>query len=1212
MARAAAASALLNKELNGLSGSSVETSRNSEKVKESVKGLGDEVDKTSKKTRVGGQEIDRYSGRLRLLTDALVTLGPVGVPIAAVTVPAVVALAGGLASAAGAVGVAVVAFSGLGDALDALNEYQLAPTAANLEKMQAEMTKLGPAGAGFVHFIDDLEPQLRSLQELTRVGLFPGVEKGITSLLTMLPQVQQIIFSLANELGHLTAEAGAGLAGQGFSAFFDYLATDAAPTLAAFGHTIGNVAMGLGSLIAAFAPLSRDFSSGMEAMSASFARWAAGLAETDGFQSFVAYVRESGPQVLEMLGAIATAFIDIAVAAAPVAAAVVPALTALAEVLSIIAESPIGPAIFTATAALLALNRATLLASAGFNKLKVSAEGASLSATKFGAGVSFVAILTGIGAVNAAFNQLGKNVDENSLSRNLDALSRGETVENLQHIGKYLSEATSNADYFSDKLSDVFTLGIDTSTLEGAQQEIEKVDGALAALVESGQAVIAQRAFSQIAAQADEAGVSLDDVKGQFDAYQTALGNAQGADKAAAAQRRYTDALSASGRVNQITRAQIEALNDAMEEQTSAALGAFDAVTQYARALDEAQKRAKHTNAGIDENTKAGQKNRDVLSQLAGAWNNQGDAVRNNMGKWQAARGEFIAVAKQMGVTGDEARALADKILEIPKQRQIDIKLYGSEQAATQIERIRQAVMEIPREWSTTYYVNQVNRISKPAALPGSPDGLAGGGPIVGPGTKTSDDVPIMASRGEFMMRAAAVDHYGLDTMFKMNALHLAAGGPTSGGGAIRDSGSARRSLDDQLAIAQILQQIQGYRQSLNKDGKDKLDGLNRKIAELQLKAAEKELRLAQTRELREQREKFIEKRDTLSGIASGFSFDSLLPSQPQTVAQGVAAEIADFKSQILDAGGTWTKAMQKWARDMGKAARQYDEVTEAIAAEEKKRDDLTKVLADQQNQLDQLNSTMASYSASVANNFLRNPFGGARTDSVDGAPGAASAALTSAQAQLAAIRGGAGGDSVAAAALAADLIAQIKILQAQADAETAPQQKVVTGLDALRETLLADTSSANRMAAALAALAGKGLDTSGPLGGLYQQLAASGDFATAEELANLSAEQIDEYEKLFAAREDAAALVAAQATQAVYGEQQAQWMAQVAQTTDAITSLDAGLAILNATQAVLGEQVRLGAQSGIALLQPQIGALTFAIGTLAAQFAEQKKKDKV
>lgn len=50
---------------------------------------------------------------------------------------------------------------------------------------------------------------------------------------------------------------------------------------------------------------------------------------------------------------------------------------------------------------------------------------------------------------------------------------------------------------------------------------------------------------------------------------------------------------------------------------------------------------------------------------------------------------------------------------------------------------------------------------------------FAGGGQIRGPGTKTSDSIPIWASDGEFMQRAAAVDYYGVDFMHAINNLQL-------------------------------------------------------------------------------------------------------------------------------------------------------------------------------------------------------------------------------------------------------------------------------------------------------------------------------------------------------------------------------------------------------------------------------------------------------
>lgn len=53
----------------------------------------------------------------------------------------------------------------------------------------------------------------------------------------------------------------------------------------------------------------------------------------------------------------------------------------------------------------------------------------------------------------------------------------------------------------------------------------------------------------------------------------------------------------------------------------------------------------------------------------------------------------------------------------------------------------------------------------------------ASGGPIRGPGTGTSDEVPILASNGEFMIQTAAVQKYGLPFMYAVNAGRLATGG---------------------------------------------------------------------------------------------------------------------------------------------------------------------------------------------------------------------------------------------------------------------------------------------------------------------------------------------------------------------------------------------------------------------------------------------------
>lgn len=359
MARAAAATALLHRELNSLSGTSVQTSRDNDTLSRSIKGVGDQATKTNTSLSQGTSEIDKYSGRLGLLLRTAAAIGPAIVPIGAAAIPAIAGLTAGLGAAAGAFGVTLLAVQGLGDGLKALDAYQLDPTAENLQKLQLQMDKLGPSGAEFVRYLDQLEPVMRGVQDVARQGLFPGVEDGIDAMLTKLPQAKRIIFDIASALGDVAASAGKGLAGNGFRDFFNYLETDAAPTLKAFAEATGNVAEGIANLIVGVAPLSRDFTSGLVAATQSFQDWTASLAGTQGFQDFLSYIRQTGPQVVDLVGQLALSLASIVEAAAPVGQALLPALTGIAKVVGIIARSDIGTPLFAGLAAMSALRLAT-------------------------------------------------------------------------------------------------------------------------------------------------------------------------------------------------------------------------------------------------------------------------------------------------------------------------------------------------------------------------------------------------------------------------------------------------------------------------------------------------------------------------------------------------------------------------------------------------------------------------------------------------------------------------------------------------------------------------------------------------------------------------------------------------------------------------------------------------------------------------------------
>ncbi|MFJ7523898.1 hypothetical protein ACIQ1S_03135 [Streptomyces griseus] len=76
----------------------------------------------------------------------------------------------------------------------------------------------------------------------------------------------------------------------------------------------------------------------------------------------------------------------------------------------------------------------------------------------------------------------------------------------------------------------------------------------------------------------------------------------------------------------------------------------------------------------------------------------------------------------------------------------------------------------------------------------------AEGGLIHGPGTGTSDDVPIWASRGEFMVKAKSVAKYGVSFLKAVNEGRLNMGAAVSGGGSATGMASAGRAAADGLS----------------------------------------------------------------------------------------------------------------------------------------------------------------------------------------------------------------------------------------------------------------------------------------------------------------------------------------------------------------------------------------------------------------------------
>lgn len=1218
------------------------------------------------------------------LGSTLVGFAPALVPIGAAAVPALSGLTAALGAASAGAGVAVMAFQGVGDALDALNDYQLEPTVENMEKVRQEFDKIGPAGEQFVRYLDSLGPQLGALQDTAREGLFPGVEDGIDSLMTLLPQARDLVSSLAAAMGDLARDAGAGLSGDGFEAFIDYIRTDAATTLEQLGHTIGNVAEGFGSIMVGLAPLTRDFNAGLESMSRAFADWAAEMASTDGFRSFIDYVRQEGPQVLRLIGTLGDAFVEVLQAAAPVGGALIPMLTGIAEALGAIADSPIGPVLFSAVTAFAAIKSISGAAGGALEFFGASTEAATVGA----AGLSKA--LTGLAAI------LGGMAVVDSLQTQFEGLSTGLEGTTRQLLELANSDTTKLSGDFSD-IADSFQrladpnaaqalqdgiyntfgfLGSD-SRVDKAKAQLDAIDQSLANIVGRQGVDEAARAFEALAESMGLSGDEQEELLGMLPTYRDALAGAanqadelgSATDKAGTFAQRsvakwqaHQDALQASREAAKETTDQFLTLGDSLNDAKTSFDGWIRDMQSQANALrDFTHNAMEAARKGLDEGLikslqEAGPEGALRMRQLADgaeagidranrAWRSGQRAAREyadtlgglrdpdldvNSGPMERKLRKAMADLRAFGLTKAQAELLIQDLAsgKVKNVQQL-IDHYGmSKKSATALlndlasGKIRGIQGLLNSLHDKTITINTVHTTSYTAKRQGIMDAQgysADGGSVPKDSLPYGDRYLYMLAPGEEIIS----NRFGQADQFRADRAAgripgYADGGTTGGRGAPVGGGNggglSDYNLDDRGIILGLLQQIRDLNRDLRRKGKEHLEGLDRRVAETQLEAARHDLRAAKHREEREKRQKEREReRETRRGVRdalSNFSLDSIIPDdRPVTLEGQTRGALRDLKAEILDAGGEWTKGMRRWAKGLIAQASELDDVNKALDAEQQHRDDLVQTLQDQQQALEQLRSTMQQFSDQVAGNFTVGSLPGRTTRTVDGTVDPAlSSRLSAAEQRLIAIRSSAGGDSVANAAEASRLMGQIEDMRAEVESQSQPVEQTVDAYHSLREQLISQTADAKQFADALSSLSSMGLNAD-----LFAQIASSGDLATALDLLSGGQAGINDINSLWRQNAEAAAQVAAYATQEVYGPEQAALMAQIDAQNQLIDASTAAIELLNATAKVLGRDVRQGAAAGVAPLGNEIRDLKVtvlgAIRDIPRQQHENKKK---
>lgn len=138
-------------------------------------------------------------------------------------------------------------------------------------------------------------------------------------------------------------------------------------------------------------------------------------------------------------------------------------------------------------------------------------------------------------------------------------------------------------------------------------------------------------------------------------------------------------------------------------------------------------------------------------------------------------------MAIEVAANGIEEQALASKLTglqisfalladEAKKLENIKVSVTADEES---IQAVRNGIRTLAEQLGQTQIVLPVSYAAPGAPAGQQPPGFASGGMIRGPGSGTSDSILARLSNGEFVMRAAAVRHYGPELLAMMNGLQL-------------------------------------------------------------------------------------------------------------------------------------------------------------------------------------------------------------------------------------------------------------------------------------------------------------------------------------------------------------------------------------------------------------------------------------------------------
>jgi hypothetical protein len=737
------------------------------------------------------------------LRKSVLSLAPALIPAAAAMAP----LVASTAAAGAAVGVYTAALgpqiAAVNEAVDAeqnhkdaveesgANSEEAAKASAEYARQLAKMPPEARAAAAQMSVLKDTYREWSN--DLAKDTLTPFT-KGLALTSALLPKLTPLVKGTSSELDRMVTLVGGGMASPGFDKLMGKFTEFSTGTIKRANDAIvtflrkldtGQVGGGL-----------REFMDYARAQGPTVSETMRSIGQA--LLNLLKAGSDVGVGLLQVVNVLAKLV-------ASVPSGLITALLQLAIAVKTVALATAGLAAAKALIAAFGVQLVAMRVAAAAAPGPLAAAGAAMMALSRTAKVAIAG--TGIGLLVIALSELSQSSkktppDVDKLTTSLGNLGRtgrltgsalSEFGQGFEKLGSQINRVTnpSVAESINNWGADITGGMLDAGeATEEFEATVGSIDTALANLVSGGKADLAAAALERMLAGMKPE--NADKLRTSLEGYDTALANMKFEQELAAA------SMGVFGAQAQQVQGKLQAQKQAADGLRQSVFALNDAYLQsrgdvraMESAIDAASEALKRNGRTLDENTAAGRENNAALDAIGATTKAAMLAKYEETGSWEEAikvyergRGELDKSTQGMARSKAEAKRLADQILATPNKtallkadkRDLEQKLKNAraelksvpdarkaqvraniKQLENELKRANDKLNAINGKTSTTY-VKTVYTYSDTGARQKGSHGTqlkAKGGLVRGPGTGTSDDVPIWASNNEFVVRAS-------------------------------------------------------------------------------------------------------------------------------------------------------------------------------------------------------------------------------------------------------------------------------------------------------------------------------------------------------------------------------------------------------------------------------------------------------------------------